>query len=102
MFHLVRHRENRTLMTKINELISKKMEKSYMNSENNNQAEIIQLRRNLANARANREIVRNILQGLITGRVNLMIFIRLIMRLRGLLNSFTTILKSLLKWMEWI
>ncbi len=65
MFHLVRHRKNRILMTQINELISKSTEKSHVNSENSQAEIILQLRRNLANVRARRETARNILQGLI-------------------------------------
>jgi hypothetical protein len=62
--HLVRHTENRILMKQINEITSKPMTKYYENSENN-QAEILQLKINLTNARSKREIVRNVLQGLI-------------------------------------
>ncbi|CAG8442783.1 4048_t:CDS:2 [Funneliformis mosseae] len=64
---IARHRENRTLMMQINEFISKPIEKYYENS-GNNQAVTLQLKslsNDLANARAKREIVRNILQGLI-------------------------------------
>ena len=60
IFHLVRHKENRILMKKINELTFKPR---YENLENNEI--ILQLKRNLMNVRAKREIVRNVLQGLI-------------------------------------
>ncbi|RIA91245.1 centromere protein H (CENP-H)-domain-containing protein [Glomus cerebriforme] len=62
---IVRHRENRILMRKINELTSKPMTKFYEKSESSQSEIILQLRRNLTNARAKREIARNILQGLI-------------------------------------
>ncbi|CAI2163060.1 11383_t:CDS:2 [Funneliformis geosporum] len=64
---IARHRENRTVMTKINELISNPIEKYYENS-GNNRAKTLQLKsltNDLANARSKREIARNILQGLI-------------------------------------
>ncbi|GBC08669.1 hypothetical protein RclHR1_00830020 [Rhizophagus clarus] len=61
---IVRHIENRILMKQINEFISKPITKYYENPENN-QAEILQLKVNLTNARSKREIVRNVLQGLI-------------------------------------
>ena len=52
-------------MSQINELTSKPMIKYYENSESNQDEIILQLRRNLTNARSKREIVRNVLQGLI-------------------------------------
>ncbi|PKC07590.1 hypothetical protein RhiirA5_479526 [Rhizophagus irregularis] len=61
---IVRHIENRILMRQINEITSKPMTK-YYESSGNNQAEILQLKINLTNARSKREIVRNVLQGLI-------------------------------------
>ena len=52
-------------MRQINELTSKPMAKYYENSESNQAEIVLQLRRNLTNARSKREIVRNVLQGII-------------------------------------